>query len=862
MITKCCKRDGSVVPFRIEKIAWAIFRAAQAVGGTDYDRAEKLAHEVVEALEARAESDTMPVEVIQNQVEKTLIENSHSRTAKAYILYREKRRNVREGNALIDATIKMFSDYLDDQDWRIQENANSQKSIGGLNNYVREAFTKRYWLNEVYPEAVREAHTNGDFHLHDLGFFGAYCAGWDLRSILIDGFGGAPGKVESNPPKHLRAFLGQIVNSTYTTAGETAGAQAWSSIDTYCAPFIREDNLSYDEVKQSVQEFIFNLNVPTRVGYQSPFSNLTFDLKPPAALRDQGAIVGGKVLRTNYGDYQKEMDMFNRAFCEVMLEGDAKGRVFTFPIPTINITSDLDWDSEIVTKFMEIACRYGIPYFSNYINSDLSPEDALSMCPLTGDTEVIFRNAAGFVGIMSIHQIFHVYDMVEVWTTDGWRKARPVKMQNTPVLEICTANGAVVEMGVNHIQPVEDGRLLRASELRVGMKLPFNTTDAEVIDGCKSGSPDRDFTYSVITLITKINYAGNLYCFEVESDDHLFMLANGLMTHNCRLRLNTSELRKRGGGLFGSNPMTGSIGVVTINLPRIGYLSHSEAEFHARVRRLAEIARDSLELKRKIVEQQTQRGLYPYCQHYLRDVKARTGSYWYNHFNTIGLVGMNEAIRNFYGDGTDLTSEKGQQFAVRVMEKLRELMVQFQGETGNFYNLEATPAEGTSYRLAAIDKRTYPDILTAGTDDVPYYTNSSQLPVGFTDDIFRTMDLQDELQSLYTGGTVLHLYLGERVPDPESAKKLIRTVFTKYKMPYISLTPTFSICPEHGYLVGEHFTCPTCGKDCEVWSRVVGYLRPVQNYNKGKKQEYRERVKYVLRDEQTDQQAALLEGEV
>ena len=700
MIKTCRKRDGSLVPFRKEKIAWAIFRAAQAVGGADYDRAEWLCDQVTQTLQFRTDGYTADVEDIQDTVEKTLIENGHARTAKAYILYREKRRNVREGNALIDATIRMFSDYLQEQDWRVQENANTQKSINGLNNYVREAFTQQYWLHEIYPEAVRSAHIGGDFHLHDLGFFGPYCAGWDLRSLLSDGFGGVPGKVESKPPKHLRTLLGQIVNSTFTTQGETAGAQAWSSIDTYCAPFIRADHLSYEDVKQAVQEFIFNLNVPTRVGFQCPFSNLTFDLTCPASLVEQGAIVGGKVLSTPYGDYQEEMDMFNLAFCEVMLEGDAKGRVFTFPIPTVNVTNDLDWDSPVVTRFMETACRYGIPYFSNYISSDLDPEDALSMC--------------------------------------------------------------------------------------------------------------------------------------------------------CRLRLNTKELRKRGGGLFGSNPMTGSIGVVTINLPRVGYLSSGENEFHARVGRLAELAKVSLELKRKIIEQQTERGLYPYSAHYLRNVKQRSGEYWYNHFNTIGIVGMNEACLNFFGDGTDLTTSEGQAFAKRVMENLRSSMTRFQEETGHFYNLEATPAEGTSYRLAALDRELYPNIICAGSSDVPYYTNSSQLPVGFTDDIFETMDLQDDLQSMYTGGTVLHLYLGERVSDVEGAKKLIRTVFSNYRMPYISLTPTFSVCPSHGYVAGEHFHCPTCGADSEVWSRVVGYLRPVQNYHKGKKQEYNDRKKYVVRLDQAD----------
>ncbi len=696
MITQIKKRNGSTEAFQQEKITWAIFKAVTAVGGDDFDTAQKISNEVVDVANLQLKADAADVEQIQDIVEKVLIERGHAKTAKAYILYREKRRAARESNALIGATIDMFSDYLDDKDWQIKENANTQKSINGMNNYVRETFTKQYWLHEVYPQEVREAHTSGDFHIHDLGFFGPYCAGWDLRQLLMDGFGGVPGKVESSPAKHLRSFLGQVVNSTFTTQGETAGAQAWSSIDTYCAPFIRYDNMTFEAVKQALQEFIFNINVPTRVGFQCPFSNLTFDIVCPRTLKEEAVICGGKVMKESYGEFQKEMDLFNEAFCEVMLEGDARGRVFTFPIPTINVTNDFDWESPVVNRFMEITCKYGIPYFSNYMNSDLSPEDALSMC--------------------------------------------------------------------------------------------------------------------------------------------------------CRLRLDTKELRKRGGGLFGSNPMTGSIGVVTVNLPRIGYLSKSEGEFRARLWKLVMMAKNSLEIKRKIIETQTQKGLYPFSAHYLRNIKMRTDQYWFNHFNTIGILGMNEALLNFYGDGTDLTTQKGQAFAISIMNYLRELMTSIQEETGHFYNLEATPAEGTSYRLAELDKKKYPEIICAGDEKVPYYTNSTQLPVGFTDDIFETMDLQDELQSLYTGGTVLHLYLGERISDVEVAKQLIRKIFTNYKLPYVSLTPTFSICQEHGYLSGEQFTCPECGSDTEVWSRVVGYLRPVQNFHKGKKTEYDERVKYTIKE--------------
>ncbi len=693
MLTKIIKRNRSVVPFKKEKIVLAIFKAATAVGGKDFATSERLANEVVQIAEKQFPDGVAEVETIQDIVEKVLIENGHARTAKAYILYREKRRSARESNALIGATINMFTKYLNDDDWLIKENANTQKSINGLNNYVREAFTKNYWLHEVYPTNIRESHLSGDMHLHDLGFFGPYCAGWDLMQVLTNGFGGVPGKVESKPPKHLRAFLGQIVNSTFTTQGETAGAQAWSSFDTYCAPFIRYDHLDYKAVKQALQEFVFNLNVPTRVGFQCPFSNLTFDIVPPHTLKETHVLVNGQVQSDCYGDFQEEMDLFNTAFCDVMMEGDSKGRVFTFPIPTINVTKDFAWDSPVVEKFMEITCKYGIPYFSNYINSDLSPEDALSMC--------------------------------------------------------------------------------------------------------------------------------------------------------CRLRLNTAELRKRGGGLFGSNPLTGSIGVVTINLPRLAYVSDSESEFFIRLWQQMQLAKNSLEIKRKIIEDQTEKGLYPYAAHYLEDVKLRTGSYWYNHFNTIGLIGMNEACQNLLGREHDLTTKEGQKFAVTTLHYMRNVIQELQEETDHYYNLEATPAEGASYRLAKLDKERYPDIITAG-DETPYYTNSTQLPVGFTDDIFETLDLQDELQSLYTGGTVLHLYLGEEIKDTRIAKRLIRKIFTQYKLPYISLTPTFSICGNHGYIAGEHYTCPTCGAKTEVWSRVVGYLRPIQNYNPGKQEEYKQRKKYVV----------------
>ncbi len=690
MLTHILKRDGQVVFCDGQKIANAIAKAAKAAG--EAIDTETTTRQVLNEAAALG-TEQLDVETIQDLVEKQLMHDGAVATAKAYILYREERRKVREGRILIDATQQLFHDYLDDKDWLIKENANTRKSVNGMNNYIRESFTKRYWLHEVYPQNIREAHLSGAFHIHDLGFFGTYCCGWDLHQLLTMGFGGISGKVSSQPAKHLRSLLGQLVNATFTTQGESAGAQAWSSIDTYCAPFIRRDKLSQVEVKQAVQEFIFNLNVPTRVGFQCPFSNLTFDLTVPKRMRDQSVVIGGEAQEETYKEFQHEMDMFNLAFCEVMMEGDASGRVFTFPIPTINVTKDFLWEGPVADAIMEMTCKYGIPYFSNYISSDLSPEDALSMC--------------------------------------------------------------------------------------------------------------------------------------------------------CRLRLDTTELRKRGGGLFGSNPLTGSIGVVTLNLPRLAFQSESVADFHMRLLELADLASESLELKRKVVEKETDRGMYPFSARWLAGIKQREGSYWANHFSTIGLVGMQEACLNLLGDDGALTTMQGQQFALDTMEMLRDRITTYQSMTGHYYNLEATPAEGTSYRLAKLDKETFGDIVTAGTD-VPYYTNSSQLPVGYTDDLFETLDLQDALQCQYTGGTVLHLYLGERIPDISVAKTLLRTIFSKYKLPYVSLTPTFSTCEDHGYLVGEQLVCPTCGKETEVWTRVVGYLRPVRDFHPGKKEEYRERKLYSV----------------
>ena len=693
-ITKVLKRDGSAQEYSRKKIADAIYKAIVAVGGKDRTGADRIAESVEEELFANYTGKKRPtVEEVQDAVERHLIKAGHDQVAKAYILYREKRRGAREDNALIGATINLFNTYLGEDDYAVKNNANTQKSVMGLNNFVREEFTKRYWLNEVYPFEISEAHRSGSLHIHDLGFFGSYCVGWDVKQLLMLGFTGVPGKVSARPAKRLRVALGQINNATFTFQGESAGAQAWSSFDTYLAPFIRYEKLSYDEVKQNLQSFVFNINIATRVGFQCPFSNITLDITCPKALRDEHVIIGGVPQEETYGEFQEEMDMFNKAFCEVMLEGDSSGRVFSFPIPTINVTPDLNWNSPVMDKIMEMTCKYGTPYFANFINSDLSPDDAVSMC--------------------------------------------------------------------------------------------------------------------------------------------------------CRLRLDVSELKKRGGGLFGANPLTGSIGVVTINLPRLGFKSDTEEEFFEGLGKLADIAKTSLEIKRKVVEDQTRKGLYPYSAFYLKGVFERTGGYWANHFSTIGIVGMHECILNAKFIKTDggVETKKGQEFALKVMHFLRNKMVEYQTETGNVYNLEATPAEGVSPRLAILDKKRYPEIIVSG-GKTPYYTNSTQLPVTHTEDVFKAVKLQDELQSLYTGGTVLHLYTGEKLEDKESIKALIQKIFKNNKMPYISITPTFSICGEHGYQAGEQWKCGTCKGDNEVWSRVVGFLRPVHDYNAGKRTEYKERVKF------------------
>ena len=692
-----CKRDGRIVSFEAEKITFAIFKALRAAGKPNRQLAEDLMLDVLKKLDMFVKPNYIPmVEEVQDTVEKVLFENKLFDVAKAYILYRKQHENIRNVKELF-SNLDMVEKYLNLDDWRIKESANSSYSLQGLNQHIATIISSQYWLERIYSDEIKQAYLSGRFHIHDLGFLSVYCVGWDLEDLLISGFTGVVGKIESHPAKHLRTILGQIVNFFYTMQGEAAGAQAFSNFDTYLAPFIRYDKLDYPQVKQALQEFMFNMNVPTRVGFQTPFTNITLDLKVPDFLKSQPVIIGGKLQEITYGDFQPEQDIFNAAFAEVMAEGDANGRVFSFPIPTYNITRDFEWGNPAYTKIWEITAKYGIPYFSNFVNSDMSPDDVRSMC--------------------------------------------------------------------------------------------------------------------------------------------------------CRLRLDKRELQKRGGGLFGANPLTGSVGVVTINFPRLGYESKSETEFFQRLDKLMELAKESLETKRKVIENLTDKGLYPYSKFYLRNIKLHTGKYWKNHFSTIGIVGMNECCLNFLG--CNIVSEKGYTFTQKVMDSMRSKLQVFQEETGNIYNLEATPAEGTSYRLARIDKAEYPDIVTANEPHLskganPYYTNSTQLPVNFTDDLFKALTLQDGLQTKYTGGTVFHIFLGEKQLPVESVKTLINKITSSFHLPYVTLSPTFSICAEHGYLFGEHKQCPKCaeiGKNnsCEVYSRIVGYLRPVEQWNDGKQEEFKDR---------------------
>ena len=644
MFEQIKKRDGSVVNFELERITEAILKAAAATNEFDKDTAQNLSLKALDFAQKSIEDKIPSVEEIQDIVEQILMSSSYFKTAKAYMIYRDQHSRLRE--LANNDKINIVDQYLDKLDWKVKENSNMTYSLQGLNNYISSEISKTYWLNKIYPAEIRDAHINGDFHIHDLNILSVYCVGWDLQDLLITGFKGTPGKVESKPPKHFRSALGQMVNFLFTLQGESAGAQAFSNVDTLLAPFIKYDNLSYREVKQALQEFVFNLNVPTRIGFQTPFTNITLDLIVPEFFKNHNVIIGGELIKETYSDFQEQVNIFNKAFLEVLQEGDAKGRVFTFPIPTYNISKNFDWDNSNLENLWEITAKYGIPYFSNFINSDMNPEDTRSMC--------------------------------------------------------------------------------------------------------------------------------------------------------CRLRIDNRKLEKRGGGLFGSNPLTGSIGVVTLNLARIGHLVNNEDDFLKKIGELMEFAKNSLEIKRKMLERLTEKDLYPYAKFYLRNIKKRYGNYWQNHFSTIGVCGMNEACMNMFNENAG--TEKSRQFTLKVLDFMRVKLEKFQEETGGNFNLEATPAESVSYRFAKSDKEKYSDSVCANETEYqegaePFYTNSTQLPAMYTDDVFEMLDLQDEIQVKYTGGTVLHMFIGEKIESAEGIKQLVKKICENYHLPYFTISPTFSICP-------------------------------------------------------------------
>lgn len=679
------KRDGRIVAFEPAKITEAIYKAAQSVGGYDKGLAENLTKEIVAIVEKSFQKQIPNVEDIQDIVEKVLIERGHAKTAKAYILYRQKHKELRDAKQMLLDSEKVVRDYIAKEDWSVYENANVGYSMAGLLWHGIGTVMNYYGLNSVYSKEISNMHIEGDLHIHNLSMpLCGYCAGWSLRQLLHEGFNGVSAKLECKPPKHISSAIGQMINFIGTMQNEWAGAQAFSSFDTYLAPFVRADRLNYARVKQAMQEYVYNMNVSSRWGGQCAFTNITLDLTTPSDLEKQKATVGGKLQKETYDDYSHEAEMINKALIEVLIEGDAKGRVFTFPIPTYNITKSFKWNGNIADSLFEMTAKYGLPYFQNFLNSDLKPSDVRAMC--------------------------------------------------------------------------------------------------------------------------------------------------------CRLRLNMKELHRNArGGLFGSGESTGSVGVVTINMPRIGYQAKNEKDFFERLERMMYMAKNSLEIKRKVVEKNIENGLLPYTKRYLGNLKS--------HFSTIGIVGMNECCLNFLREGIE--TKEGREFALKVLKFMRNELIKYQNETGNIYNLEATPAEGSSYRLAKIDRHKFPKIITAGKE-TPYYTNSSNLPVNYTDDVFAALKHQEPLQENYTGGTVFHTLLGESLNSGNEARLLVKKIATNFRLPYFTITPTFSICPEHGFISGKHEKCSVCGKETEVYSRVVGYLRPVKNWNIGKQEEFKQRKTFKI----------------
>ncbi len=1101
MIENVVKRDGRKEKFNHEKIKQAVSKAIintrEGLTEKKVDEMSQLTTNMVVFKLNESNKKLIYLEDIQNAVEETLMVLGMTDVARSYVRYRFQREQMRNDKTTVISIDKMMKSYISEEDWQVKENANMDYSLQGLNNYVVTEITKNFWLNHIFSTEQKQAHENGSIHIHDLGLLSTYCCGWDLEALLMKGFRGVKNKAQTKPAKHLKTALGQLVNFFYTLQGEAAGAQAVSSFDTYMAPFVRYDNYTYKEVKQCIQEFVFNLSVPTRVGFQTPFVNITMDLIVSPLLKDKPVIIGGQYMKEKYADFQEEMNMINKAFCEVMTEGDASGRIFTFPIPTYNITKDFDWDNDVVNDIMDMTSKYGIPYFANFINSDLKPEDARSMClfpeenlfiktgndiqkstigevfnSFKGDkidnewyqcNETVQTMAlnpeTGKIEWINIKRFLEIYDnnLIRIKTKDG----KTMRVSKDHLVAVFDKDGIsnkmakdvtkedfllVLKDGSNILNNVNspkidldlawfiglfvaDGNYLydtrtKDNKLIRGIQITFNKQEKDLIDKTKkiinklvnyemkfindsryenslrgyiynvefardlfkekdvqkynklpnwiwsastevieafltgffegdgydvgkeihindeSLSKEINLLFSLIGISTtyqkkensqviriqhtlgrnakkekiirdklhnhipeflltqkfvkdetgnviyqsygnrmvglstidrwnisndKIEWLRNSDFAIVEIDDiskeeldykqvfydielekeHYFVHSDGNITHNCcRLRLDNRELRKRGGGMFGANPLTGSIGIVTINLPRLGYLYRHKDEFKENLKRMMDISKNVLEVRRKVIEKNTSGGLYPYSRFYLSEVYDRFGEYWKNHFNTIGIIGMNECIRNFYNDNEDITTETGQLFANEMLDYIREVIKEYQ-VNGDLYNLEATPGEGTAYRLAKVDLKQFPDILTAGGKE-PYYTNSTHLPVNHTTDLFEVLKLQDSLQSKYTGGTVLHTFLGERISDSEATKKLIKNVFENYQLPYLSITPTFSTCDEHGYINGEEYSCPKCGQDTEVWTRVVGFYRPVQAFNKGKIEEFNERIEYQL----------------
>ena len=1029
------KRNGTVVPYDLSRITSAIMKALAATEEIPYDRmhltASRAAVLTEQALLDKYQGTpefTTSVEEIQDLVEQTLMALDLPKTAKAYILYRKQHEKLRHARTETDFIKKIVEDYIGpEKDWRVKENSTVSVSLGGLILSNSGAITANYWLNEIYDEDIKKAHSDGDMHIHDLSMLSGYCAGWSLKQLIQVGIGGVEGRITSAPASHLSTLCNQMVNFLGIMQNEWAGAQAFSSFDTYLAPFVRKDNLTYKEVKQCIQSFVYGVNTPSRWGTQAPFTNITLDWVCPDDMKNMPAIVGGKEQDFTYGDCVKEMAMVNKAFIEIMIEGDANGRGFQYPIPTYSITRDFDWSPSENNKLLfEMTAKYGTPYFSNYINSDMEPSDVRAMCPLRGDQKVlVMDDYSKEFHISTIENLYGGSKKDKVYTIllNGETKlARLHRFDGLDFYKVRTVNGHEVIFSGNHQNlalkkdSTEGAKVKPTTELTTSDYLPFSiepfdggkglsyddgylvgafmgdgslrddyaviyslndTTKNEVMSkiidigvdryGAKVTTTNANKTGTCInvTLISKslrgliedyvtgkaidkalnpkcINRSlefrkgildgllatdGNIksnriytssklavetittmlasmgiptnvrsdnrdstetmsdnpvycirayrpatcqpsygdvyvrqdgymwfriesiepitggsaigYCFEVLNDEEpYFMLPSGLVTHNCRLRLDLRELRKKSGGYFGAGESTGSVGVVTLNLPRLAYLSTNETEFYQRLSRLMDIAARSLNIKRRVITKLMEEGLYPYTKAYL-------GSFD-NHFSTIGLVGMNEACLNAKWIHTTIAEPAGHQFAEEVLDFMRNRLSDYQEQyQGTLFNLEATPAESTAYRLAKHDIVKYPDIITAAApDQTAYYTNSSQLPVGYTDDIFDALDLQDNLQVKYTSGTVFHAFLGERLPNWQAAANLVRKIAENYKLPYYTLSPTYAICAEHGYLPGEQYKCPFCGKETEVYSRITGYYRPLKNWNDGKVQEFKNRLEY------------------